>query len=428
MTSFGFLKKIDNVHGLINVEAYVWGGFVMKDLFCMDFKDYNPNGKVFARPSVRAIIEKDGKVLLVYSKKYHYYKLPGGGIEKGESNESALVREVLEETGYQIIMDSIEAYGKILRRQKDAYDENCIFEQENCYYFCEIKDEKLETNLDSYEKEEGFTAVWVEPMVASRYNMREFHSESVDQVMVQREAKVLDMIDLEIRNRTRLKKEKNAIKMLGNLDYAGMLDFVKETLKDDVEYTQSGKSNIAYNRYEHTLRVLNWAKKLYDLSICKEQLNYEDLMIATIFHDVGRKIAIKSGVPHAKAGIPIVREYLEKNDFERQRIEYICELVGSHSDKERMQEESIDKNLLLLMEADLLDDTGALGVVMDCMITEARRPEAKFTDCLDHIMRFTRRIQMENPMITEGARKIWDEKRRIVYEFTDSLRKDIEME
>ena len=54
----------------------------MKELFSMDRKDYNPEGKVTSRPSARGIIAKDGKVLLVHSKKFDYYKFPGGGMEK----------------------------------------------------------------------------------------------------------------------------------------------------------------------------------------------------------------------------------------------------------------------------------------------------------------------------------------------------------
>lgn len=400
----------------------------MKDLFSMDTKDYNAEGKVISRPSARAIIFREDKLLLVYSKKYNYYKLPGGGVESGESHKDTLLREVCEETGYQIIPDSIEEYGKVVRRQRDDYDENGIFEQENFYYFCKVSEQKADTHMDAYEAEEGFTPVWIEAIVAARHNQYEYHAEGADRVMIKREAKVLDMADLEIRKRSRIEREKKAISALGSLDYQGMLDFVEKTLEEDTEYAQSGKSDIAYSRFEHTKRVLGWAKRLYDISDCKKELNYEDLMIATIFHDVGRKQAVVTGEPHAQAGVPITKAYLLEHGFEEQRTAYICELVGAHSDKYRMQEKNLDPNLLMLMEADLFDDMGAQGIVMDCMITEARNPEAHFTDCLDHIWRFTRRIQLVNPMVTENAKRLWDEKTRIVCEFTEALKKDVEID
>ena len=71
----------------------------MRLLFEIDTKDYDPNGKAFVRPSVRGIIIRDGKVAMVHSLKYDYYKFPGGGIEDGENLEEALLREVAEESG-----------------------------------------------------------------------------------------------------------------------------------------------------------------------------------------------------------------------------------------------------------------------------------------------------------------------------------------
>ena len=68
----------------------------VRELFSMDARNYREDGKVFSRPSARAVILKDGKALLIHSKKYDYYKFPGGGIESGEDHETALCREVLE--------------------------------------------------------------------------------------------------------------------------------------------------------------------------------------------------------------------------------------------------------------------------------------------------------------------------------------------
>ena len=71
----------------------------MRELFIIDKKNYIVNGTVRRRPSVRGIIIKDGKVAMMHSLKYDYYKLPGGGIEEGESYEDTLVWEVKEESG-----------------------------------------------------------------------------------------------------------------------------------------------------------------------------------------------------------------------------------------------------------------------------------------------------------------------------------------
>ncbi|MBP5670154.1 MAG: NUDIX domain-containing protein, partial [Lachnospiraceae bacterium] len=82
----------------------------MRELFSLDQHDYKEDGKVFRRDSVRGIIMKDGKVLLVHSKKYGYYKFPGGGIEGDEAHAQTLCREVREETGFEVCEESIREF------------------------------------------------------------------------------------------------------------------------------------------------------------------------------------------------------------------------------------------------------------------------------------------------------------------------------
>lgn len=54
------------------------------------------------RPGAFAVIEKDGKILLVRRTDAPVWDLPGGGREKDESMEACVIREAEEETGYQI--------------------------------------------------------------------------------------------------------------------------------------------------------------------------------------------------------------------------------------------------------------------------------------------------------------------------------------
>lgn len=397
----------------------------MKTLFVIDSKDYNPEGKTVVRNSARGIICREGKVLLLHSRSKGYYKFPGGGIEEGEKPEEALIREMQEETGYSVKTETIQEYGKVLRRQKDSYDENGIFAQDNLYYFCEIEEERVPVKYEDYELEEDFETVWMDPFVASKHNSYEVDYDKTDKIMVKREAKVLDMLDLELRKRERIRREESFIASLGNKDYADMLSFVKSVLAETNSEQGAAKSDIKYSRFDHTKRVLGWTVRLYNMSQNKEALRYDDLIIATIFHDVGRVEAIKTNIPHAVAGVPITREYLLSHGYSQEKTEFICNLVGRHSDKDTMSIDT-EPNLLLLMEADLLDDMGALGVIMDCMIVERRNEEAVFADCLDHIKRYTQRIQRHNPMITPEGRKIWDDKTALADWFVASLERDIE--
>ena len=163
----------------------------MRMLFEMDKKDYNPNGSVFRRPSARAIIIKDGKIAMVYSKKYNYYKFPGGGIEATESMEDALIREVSEETGLCVIKNSIQEYGQVHRVQKGTKED--IFIQDNYYFLCCVKEALGQQNLDKYEADEGFTLEFLEPQSAIDVN-RETKLDDFSQVMIEREALVLELL------------------------------------------------------------------------------------------------------------------------------------------------------------------------------------------------------------------------------------------
>ena len=79
----------------------------MKRLFTINLQDYDPNWERSKRPTVRAIIEQNGKLALIHKQQYDYYAFPGGGIEDGESYQDALIREVHEETGLRVIPESI---------------------------------------------------------------------------------------------------------------------------------------------------------------------------------------------------------------------------------------------------------------------------------------------------------------------------------
>ena len=149
---------------------------------------------IFKRPSARAIILKDNKISLVYSKKEKYYKFPGGGINGDEDKISALIREVKEEVGLAVIPESIREFGSVLRRQKSNKSPDTIFEQENFYYFCDVENKILEQNLDAYEKEAEFTLKIVSLDEAIKTNAEYKSDDYFNEIMIKREKRVLELI------------------------------------------------------------------------------------------------------------------------------------------------------------------------------------------------------------------------------------------
>lgn len=167
----------------------------MKQLFEMDLRDYNESDSVFRRPSARGIIlTEDNKIALVYSEREKYYKFPGGGIHRGEDKKEALIREVREEVGLVVIPESICEFGSVMRRQKSNTSPNTIFEQKNYYFTCKVKNQVVGQNLDDYEAEAGFMLRVVDLDEAIHVNSEYESEDYFNQIMIERETKVLEMI------------------------------------------------------------------------------------------------------------------------------------------------------------------------------------------------------------------------------------------
>ena len=171
----------------------------MRRLFEVDLKDYDGCTKVFRRPSARAIIFRGSKIALVYATNEKYYKFPGGGIHVDEDKKQALIREVREEVGLNVIPGSITEYGSVLRRQKSDRDEDTVFEQENYYYLCEAEERPGSQDLDDYEKKAGFMLVYADIDEAIKVNGEYRSSLFFNEVMIAREKRVLELIKADLR-------------------------------------------------------------------------------------------------------------------------------------------------------------------------------------------------------------------------------------
>jgi 8-oxo-dGTP diphosphatase len=107
------------------------------------------------RESARAVVfNKNYEVVVLYSSKYAYHKLPGGGVEEGEEIHTTLEREMLEEIGCSI--NVINELGKIIEYR----DEHELKHVSFCFLgkLLEFKQDPEHT-LDELEHE--FEIKWV---------------------------------------------------------------------------------------------------------------------------------------------------------------------------------------------------------------------------------------------------------------------------
>ena len=164
---------------------------IMKLLLSIDMKNYKTDGTMVERPSARGIFIKDHKIAMIHSLEYDYYKFPGGGIKKGESQTDALIREVREEAGLIVIPDSIKEYGYVHIIEKGNKED--IFVQDNYYYLINCDENIVPPELDEYEKEEKFTLEFVLPTYAMAVNMK-CVNDLKKMMMIDREDRVLALL------------------------------------------------------------------------------------------------------------------------------------------------------------------------------------------------------------------------------------------
>ena len=184
----------------------------MKTLFTTDYKNYEADWPTSSRPSARAIIvvgsenpdaaqlSPNDKIALVYARNLGYYKFPGGGIGEGEENTAALIREVAEETGLEVIPESIEEAGLVHRIMQSEMFSKTIFIQDSFHYFCRVKtgaDGKpliKNQKLDDYEKDDGFELRFVTVDEAIQTNLH-FNSDNPAKLdMIARETLVMEKL------------------------------------------------------------------------------------------------------------------------------------------------------------------------------------------------------------------------------------------
>ena len=165
----------------------------MRLLFTMDKNDHAACTHTFTRNSARSIVIREGRVAMIHSLKYDYYKFPGGGIEAGEDPVAAMLRETREEAGLVVRPETVREFGYVHRVQKSDGDETERFVQDNFYYLCEAEAETVAQELDDYEAAETYTPEFVDPAEAIRKN-RSVGETPYNPLMFEREARVLELL------------------------------------------------------------------------------------------------------------------------------------------------------------------------------------------------------------------------------------------
>lgn len=103
------------------------------------------------RTGCRAVILREGKILLSHETGTGWWLVPGGGLEQGETPEECCIREVEEETGVLV---------KPLRQFLTLYEYYEEYRYISHYFICEITG-RGQMHLTENEAARGLEPAWL---------------------------------------------------------------------------------------------------------------------------------------------------------------------------------------------------------------------------------------------------------------------------
>lgn len=202
--------------------------------------------------------------------------------------------------------------------------------------------------------------------------------------------------------------------------YQKYMDYVEKTLIDAKH--DIGRIHPFRSRVQHIKRVVRYVDDL----ICDiEKYNEDILYISAIFHDIGYAFGHEN---HQTNSEKLFREYARDNGIPKEITEAVAHIIGTHSDKELMANpDKISVEHILVMEADLLDEEGALAICWGSMAS-GYEGDKSYDECMQRINdKLQKRLKKPNPMITDKAKKMWDEKQYYVKEYIEKLKSDLKI-
>lgn len=196
-----------------------------------------------------------------------------------------------------------------------------------------------------------------------------------------------------------------------NMNYSEVIEYVKKMT------TNNGRPPMYpfRSRYEHTLRVYRWAIKLQS----KLGGDLDIIALAALLHDIGWD----DERPHGEVGAELAVEYLDSIGVDPDIIKRVGEIIMLHTDKDTDRELSLECKIV--MDADLLDEVGAIGILWDAMAT-AGEDEASYKKAYYRIKNY---LRINKPKIrrckTDAARAEYAKRMQLIENYIYQLEREL---
>lgn len=175
--------------------------------------------------------------------------------------------------------------------------------------------------------------------------------------------------------------------------------FVKEFL-----YPRPDRYDMTY-RYEHTLRVARWGKKIAE----GEGWNPEALVMACLLHDVGYPLCkdFADMKNHPKYSAEIAEKFLRQISYDEAMSESICRAIEIH---DLWNDVPTDATAFELSVRDA-DDLERFDVMRICMLGRSDIGERSASELIEVCNKRLEEIEASygRKCGTETAKKLWEE-------------------
>ena len=203
------------------------------------------------------------------------------------------------------------------------------------------------------------------------------------------------------------------------LDIDAMLAYVREYLARGGAYgNEKGGAwrQTGSVRFEHIRRVLATAQNIARA----EHADLDVVTVAAVFHDVA-KLEVDQET-HAVRGAEIAAEYLCNEGFSAEWVRRVCAVIATHN----CVNASFPLEDRVLRDADLLDETGAMGIVWSS-INSGRSENPSYADARARIVQHDWRYaeSLEQRMLTRAGRDIAEQRRMFVESFIAELEDEL---